>query len=258
MYTRCPACQAVYELQASALAEAAGVVRCGNCGKTFNSLSQLFSEHPDESDAPISGGGMPPMLEYPDLVQGELPVDSDRAPESSEASPTHAADATDDDGRLDWLGGSESPRRLPALWPAISALLLLVLLIQFLVLWQTPGSPIARLFGGEAAPASAGDPNEAIQIIARDMHPHPSLDDAVVISTSLRNRSDARLEFPVIEVRFYDASQQVIGVRRLQPEDYIRDAQTRREGMAAGLIMPLMLEFVIGTTEPAGFQMRFF
>src|SRR5690606_11992798 len=76
MYTRCPACQAVYELQARLLAEAAGVLRCGNCGKTFNSLSELFEDHPAESAQPLRGQGMPPMLEQPAMIQTELLVDS--------------------------------------------------------------------------------------------------------------------------------------------------------------------------------------
>lgn len=251
MFTRCPACQAVYELQAKVLAEAAGVVRCGNCGKTFNSLSELFEHHPDQSTEPLRGGGMPPMLEHPDMVQAELPVeyfeDADDEPEDTSAvEPLPGFESElPDENRRRWL------------WPAISAALLALLVIQLWAFWQTPGSPIAHWLGSSAQPDAGLDPNEAIQIVSRDLHPHPSLDDAVVISASLHNQADTAVPFPIVEVRFFDASQQVLGVRRLQPEEYVRDAEVIERGLPAGVVMPVLLEFVVGTSDPAGFQMRF-
>lgn len=251
MYTRCPACQAVYELQARALAEAAGVVRCGNCGKTFNSLSELFEKHPDESAEPMRGNGMPPMLEHPDMVQAELPVEyfDDPAEESEESADFEALSGFEDDTALD------AGRRW--LWPTVSGILMLLLLVQLWALWQTPGSPVARWLGSSAQPDAGLDPNEAIQIVSRDLHAHPSLDDAVVISASLRNQADTAVPFPIVEVRFYDASQQILGVRRLRPDEYLRDADAVERGLPAGVVMPVLLEFIVGTSEPAGFQMRF-
>lgn len=252
MYTRCPACQAVYELPARALAEAAGVVRCGNCGKTFNSLSQLFERHPDTSDEPLRGNGMPPMLEHPDMVQAELPVEYFDEPESD----------TDETGPVEPLPGFDEQEHAgdarPWLWPSVSAALALLLLIQLWALWQTPGSPLARWLGGSGQFDAGLDPNEAIQIVSRDLHPHPSLDDAVVISASLRNQAESSVSFPIIEVRFFDASQQILGVRRLTPGEYLRDPDVIARGLPAGVVMPLLLEFVVGTSQPAGFQMRFY
>lgn len=249
MYTRCPACQAVYELQARLLAEAAGVVRCGNCGKTFNSLSQLYERHPDDAAEPLRGEGMPPMLEHPDMVQAELPVGY------HDDDPQDLAEL--DTGPDPFEPEDEAPPWRQMLWPGLSAFLLVVLLAQSWWLWQTPGSALARFLGGSDSTGAGLDPNETIQIISRDLHAHPSLDDAVVISASLRNQADSAVPFPIIEVRFFDASQQVLGVRRLTPAEYLRDAETVDRGLAAGVVMPILLEFVVGTSTPAGFQMRF-
>lgn len=251
MYTRCPACQAVYELQAKVLAEAAGVVRCGNCGKTFNSLSELFENHPDQSAEPLRGDGMPPMLEHPDMVQAELPVeyfeDADDEPE----------EATAVEPLPGFENGLPDKNQRRWLWPTISAALLALLVIQLWAFWQTPGSPIAQWLGSAAQPDAGLDPNEAIQIVSRDLHPHPSLDDAVVISANLHNRANTAIPFPILEVRFFDASQQVLGVRRLAPKEYLRDTTAIERGLQAGVVMPVLLEFVVGTSDPAGFQMRF-
>jgi predicted Zn finger-like uncharacterized protein len=256
MYTRCPGCQAGYELTAALLAEASGVVRCGNCGKTFNTLSHLFNESPDEHAEPIRGGGMPPMLEHAELVQTELPVAIEEETGLEPDPDPPEAETDSDQVAFEWPEdrGWRAPERL---WPAVSAVLLVLLLAQSWLLWQTPGSPLARLAGGEGG-SEAVNPNEAIQIISRDMHPHPSLDDAMVVSANLRNTGQFTIAWPVMEVRFYDASQQLLGVRRLEPVEYLHDERRVDGGMAPGTIVPLIMEFVVGASEPAGFQIRFY
>src|SRR5699024_8831252 len=142
-------------------------------------------------------------------------------------------------------------------WLTASAVLAIVLLVQLWMLWQTPGSPVARWLGSSAQPDAGLNPDETIQIVSRDLHPHPSLNAAVIISASLRNQASSAVPCPIIEVRFYDASQQILGVRRLSPEEYLRDSEAIERGLPAGVVMPLLLEFVVGTSQPAGFQMRF-
>ncbi len=248
MHTRCPGCQAGYELTAALLAEASGVVRCGNCGKTFNTLSHLFDESPTEHAEPIRGGGMPPLLEHAELIQTELPVlvEEPEAPEPAEF---------DDPGTA--LPKEDTWHAPSLLWPTVSAVLLVLLLVQTWVLWQTPGSPLARLAGSGSIDERV-NPNEVIQIISRDMHRHPSLDDAMVVSANLRNTGQFMIDWPVLEVRFYDASQQLLGVRRLEPGQYLHDERRIDDGMAPGTIIPLVMEFVVGATEPSGFRIRFY
>ncbi|HEY5656003.1 MAG TPA: zinc-ribbon domain-containing protein, partial [Woeseiaceae bacterium] len=44
MYTRCPECETVFRLSASALKQAGGKVRCGACDSTFNALQSLAED----------------------------------------------------------------------------------------------------------------------------------------------------------------------------------------------------------------------
>jgi predicted Zn finger-like uncharacterized protein len=257
MYTRCPGCQSVYELDAERLAEAAGVVRCGHCGKTFNSLSSLFSDHPRTDDAPLSGAGMPPLLDYRAIVQPELPGVSlvDEPPEPEPDPPTEG-DSLGPTLNLPDLRDEAGPAS--SIWVVASLALGLALVAQFAFQWSDSTSGLRTWLGGEAGRAAAGNPREAIQITSRDMHRHPSLDDAVIVSATLRNRSEERLAWPVLEVRLYDASQQILGVRRLQPEDYLVNPDNADLGMPSELIVPVIIEFVVGTTLPSGFDFRFY
>lgn len=248
MYTRCPGCQAVYELDAALLGQAAGVARCGNCGKTYNTLPHLFDRRPDETDEPVAGDGMPPLLEQPELVQAELPVMLTDADDEETAGP-------DPEPEFDPLETrNESNTKI---WAAACSALALALVVQAWMLWQTPGSPV-RSWLGQSDVEVHIDPNEAIQVVSRDMHAHPSLDDAIVVSASLRNQERQPIDFPVLEVRFYDASQQVLGARRVQPEEYLHDPDAIARGMPADTVIPLLMEIVIGSTRPAGFQIRFY
>jgi len=275
MFTRCPGCQSVYELNAQRLAEAAGVVRCGHCGKTFNALSALFNDHPRADDDPLSGAGMPPMLDHRAIVQPELPGVSIVEPEpvvdpqigfgplqgksadhaQNDESNTNATSALGPTLNLPSINPDTSSA---AIWTVASLTLALVLVAQLGLQISSQNSGLRQWFGSETGANDSLDPRESIQITSRDMHRHPSLDDAVIVSATLRNQADSRLPWPVLEVRLYDGSQQVIGVRRLQPEDYLVNPENAELGMPSELLVPVIIEFVVGTTLPSGFDFRFF
>lgn len=246
MFTRCPGCQSVFRLDASALAESAGIVRCGQCGKTFNALSHLYSEHPAGDQAPLVGSGIPPLLDEAAVEQPELPWS---APETGlPAGPGPVLDFSD-------LDAPNQQASTHWIWKVATVGLAAILAIQIFIQLQTPGSVIDRLVGDGIGPGA--DPTGLIQVISRDMHRHPSLDDAVILSATLRNPSEHRLAWPVLEVRLYDPSQQVLGARRLEPEQYLDNFDAVDRGMAPGVVVPVVLEFVVGTTDPSGFDFRF-
>lgn len=247
MYTRCPACAACYELSPEELAEAAGVVRCSNCGKTFNSLAQLFAARPDSDELPLRGQGMPPLLAHRILLQPDLPgLDIEPAEPTPLSAPPPSTSADE------VLLYKSAPK--PWLWPALSALLALLATTQALWLMELP----QRWLDPGVGHSVAGSPDGAIGLIGRDMHAHPSRDDAVVINALMRNQSAHLLEFPLIELRLFDRSNQLLGVRRLAPEDYLPDPARAPSGLAPGASLPLILEVAVTGSEPTGFEFRFF
>ncbi|MFW5816765.1 MAG: zinc-ribbon and DUF3426 domain-containing protein [Wenzhouxiangella sp.] len=247
VYTRCPACDATYELQVQELAEAAGVVRCSNCGKTFNSLAFLFEQRPEQDQQPLQGAGMPPLLAHRVFLQHEIPG-LDERPEPS-AAPEPEPEETGS-------AGTEPMQILPAprprAWMAAAGVLLLALAVQLSWLIDLPG----RLSRADAAAPVA--PQEAITLVARDLHPHPSLPDAVIISAVLRNRIATPVELPILELRLYDTSNQVLGVRRFDPPEYLPPARRPETPLQPGEELPIIVEVLVTGSQPAGFEFRYF
>lgn len=255
MFTRCPACEALYELTPGELAEAAGVVRCSNCGKTFNSLANLFDRQPEAEDEALRGQGMPPLLAHRILLQPNLPgLDQATSEPAATGAETGAADETTsrhaDPSIEEAL--QQSPNRTG--WPIAVALLVLLAVAQGLWLLDLP----ERWLDASPGTTTPIGPDGAVALVGRDMHVHPTQPDAVVINALLRNQSASTIDFPVIELRLFDRSGQIVGARRLPPDDYLPNPARAPSGLAPGTLLPLIVEVAVTGSEPAGFELRFF
>lgn len=242
MFTRCPACLATLPLEAASLARSGGTVRCGGCGKTFHALDRLFDHRPEPGSEPLPASEIPPMVEPLMPRSGDLPLGAPEPP--PQPGPVLVLDPQ----------ATPPPRWVRRAWPLIAVILAGALGYQ--LLHESRGAGIAALFGAGAGTEWL-DPNEHIHIVSRDMHPHPAVEDAVLISTTLVNASGHSLPFPVLEIRLLDTSQQVIGMRRLEPEDYVPGIEARSAGFPPDVLLPVVVELVVGNTRPSGFQFRF-
>jgi predicted Zn finger-like uncharacterized protein len=249
-YTRCPSCDATYQLEVHELAEAAGVVRCSNCGKTFNSLAHLFEFRPDEHDQPLRGAGMPPLLSHRIYLQHEIPGLDEAAPDEPDSLPESSQ--PESSGSAEMPEFPQPHREGTWAWGAVALGLLLGLLGQAVWLFEWP----ERLANRQ--PTDAMAPQDAIALIARDLHEHPSMDGAVIISATLRNRIAAPIDLPLIELRMYDSTNQVLGARRFPPEDYLPAGRPEPSFLSPGEELPIILEVLVTGSQPAGFEFRYF
>lgn len=247
-FTRCEHCRAVLPVGFSDLGQAGGMVRCGSCGRTLNALANLYTTFPAESTQAVSPSGMPPMLQ-PHVEQEQI-IDSS-------ATDDVARDQTVDNRgpvlRLD-LEPEPAPGWMRFVWPILGLVLAAGLVLQFVGPEEWRLDP-AVLGLGEAAPPTAGD---AVQLVSRDMHPHPSLNDAFVISVVLVNRSSRSVPWPNIELKLFDASQQTVARKRLAPRDYLSDEADLDGGFAPDVRLPVVLEMVVESSRPSGFSMTFY
>lgn len=265
MYTRCPECHSTHPLSAADLARAGGMVACGRCSKVFNALGQLFDEWPAPGEAPATTADVdsvavtPPTLgnqsvPEPPAAQPKDPDTDDQAPAVEDtASGNKAAEAS---------AGGKRP------WIALSIILFLVLLVQ-LLWWQRERAasvpalqPLARVLGAEPRPATdnptaAVSAEEAIRLVSRDMHPHPSVPGALVLSALLMNQADSPQPYPVVAVTLTDAADRILGYRRFEPADYLGEAPTGDATLQPDVYLPILLEFADPGDQAVGFRLEF-
>lgn len=252
-YTRCEHCQAALPLEIEALAQAGGMVRCGGCGRTMNALASVYLDPPDGDVPPINSSGMPPMLP-PAVHQEQLPgAEPESAPRSQEADD----DLPEDPGGPPILHLKLEPEPTPGwariAWPLLTVVLTAGLALQLFGPERWRLDPATLGLGGEP-PVAVSD---ALELVSRDMHPHPSLSDAIIVSAVIQNRDSRPVAWPTIEVRLLDASQQIVGQRRLEPGEYLDPRADLDAGFAPGTRLPLVLEMVVEGSQPAGFTLRF-
>jgi predicted Zn finger-like uncharacterized protein len=85
MYTRCPHCEAVFQVTTSELTAYDGNVRCGECGRVFNGLDTL-SVLPPEGVAPPSRE-WPRVKQVPEQTEREAPAPAPRGEAPTAAAP---------------------------------------------------------------------------------------------------------------------------------------------------------------------------
>lgn len=251
MYTRCEHCQAVLPIRPEDLAQAGGMVRCGSCGRTVNALAAMYREPPGAGSQPIPADGMPPMLtprvEQDALLDGDDPDAGPERPDPIADLAAGAEEATPD------FTPDPPPRWARWLWPSVVVAAVVALGLQLFGPESLRVEPEALGFGAPPPVEAA----EAIELVSRDLHRHPSLNDAVIISAVLVNRSDRPVPWPRIDLRLFDASQQVIGQRLLEPVDYLDPAADPDGMLAPNVRLPVVLEMVVEGSAPSGFSMSF-
>ncbi len=104
MYTQCPECNLSFRISADVLKQAAGKVRCGGCGTTFNALEYLSEGRPGEQRG-LAATGAPPELEAEPLDDPDVaPPPTAVSPEQSRELLESLKELADSDVRLEDTG----------------------------------------------------------------------------------------------------------------------------------------------------------
>jgi predicted Zn finger-like uncharacterized protein len=92
MYTQCPKCLTIFQIDEDALQASLGIVRCGHCEQRFDALRTLSNTLPREPDAPL--GDRDPTMRVPTLtesVQSSAPEPAGHRRPGDVAAPTGAS-----------------------------------------------------------------------------------------------------------------------------------------------------------------------
>jgi|SRR5690606_24130548 len=244
MFTQCPHCLTLYEPRAAQLAQGRGQLRCGVCERVFDALEYLTDEPIMARAAAVAAAE-----EAPRIIPEEIPAQGELFEGVSVPPGFTRGTAGGHGGALRW-------------WTA--AMLLGLLLLSQIVLAQRnelardPGwrpwlTRACERLGCTLTPWQAP---ERVQLAARDVRPHPSVDGALLITATLRNDSPFPLSWPVLELTLLDLSGERMALRRFRPAEYLGGAP-REAALAPGQSATATLEVADPGKQAIAFAFEF-
>jgi hypothetical protein len=228
------------------LSHARGLVQCGDCGRTFSSLSFLFDDWPSgEAHGPAQGPDTAP----PVLMQAAGP----ETPENSDESGSGAEPPVEPVKKGRDMG-----------WKLATAFLLVVTLANAAWTFREPLLTVPAIKSwvssmGEAPAETQGllrDPGQ-FQLVSRDMHSHPTRSGILVLSLTFVNLAQRSQAYPELELTLLDAANQPVAKRRLKPENYLRADADVTAGLATDVYLPVLLELGDPGDQAVGFEIQF-
>ncbi len=264
MFAQCPECLTIFKLGASELAAARGQVRCTHCNATFDALvtlcEQLPSEPIGELDrhvdllAPPALGA--PVFRPPASTQGALFFDPDDRRRSGARGPVTPPQFT----------RAQRPAQHRRAWPWIlgNALLLVALCGQLAWAERARWMDDARVrpwLASACATLGCTLPmhrdRDLLQLVSRDIRPHPSVPNALIISATLQNAADFTQPYPTVEITLSDLDETRIAMRRFTPSEYIPDTEALAAGLAPAANAALVFEVADPGKNAVAFEFRF-
>ena len=244
MFTRCPECQPVFDLRATQLAQASGRTECGHCEHVFNAIENLFNEWPEEqqglNDNPESG--TPPKLGQ------QLPADDDWYELGSQ-----------NDAEV-----NSRSKHLYQLWYAVLALLVIITLTNLSWTYREAllENPKIRSLAKKSGLVPALQDNiikdsSRIFLVSRDLHPHPTAPEALILSATLINRAEFRQPYPVLQITLYDLQQHALAQRYFEPAEYLSTEANFDNGLSPNILLPIVLEMEDPGPQAVGFEIQF-
>ncbi len=94
-----------------------------------------------------------------------------------------------------------------------------------------------------------------IEVLNRDVRPHPQTEQALLVSLTLVNRAAFAQPFPTLEMSFSDTDGRLVALRRFAPAEY---RPTEAASMTPGEPVPLRLELRDPGARGVSFRFRFF
>ncbi len=284
MFTHCPNCEAVFQIDAVILSQANGQVRCGRCAAVFFALEYLHDTAEEALAARTSMGGSTSITGQPEA--GETVGVEEAAVEATESSEAEAAQEDkealeEEPEQIEAEGGRPAESLAADLlaeeaeakaagqgrrvlgWTAIIALLL-VLAAQVIYykrfalasnpLWRPAMETFCGVLG--CSLPLKRDPGRIV-MIDRSVREHPQVEGALLVSATIVNRAPFPQPYPFVELRLSDVSGRLEAGRWFRPEEYLPGGKVPEGGMPPGEPVHLMLEIVDPGTDTLSYRFDF-
>lgn len=96
----------------------------------------------------------------------------------------------------------------------------------------------------------------AFVVLNREIQPHPSNPQALLVTASFRNDADHAQDWPLLELALTDLDGSRIGLRRFQPAEYLGGVASS-EGVAPGQAATVALEILDPGNRAVAFEFDF-
>ncbi|MBE1160337.1 zinc-ribbon and DUF3426 domain-containing protein [Dyella acidiphila] len=263
MYSQCPECLSVFSVDARTIAQAHGFVMCGHCGAGFDCIATLAEQLPPEpfDELPSHEPGIePPRVEL--VVYRPQPAAAEPQPESPPLSVEDEFANLIVTPRFARDRHADKPRRWP--WILITVALLLGLTAQLawalrdtLITDPDTGALLRQACATLQCTLPPVRDVAKLRLLARDVQTHPTVPGALLISATMRNDAAFTQPWPVVTIRLSDGNGKVIAMRRLNPYEYLDDADTLHRGLAAGASTALVFEVEDPGHQAVAFDLGF-
>jgi len=250
MYTQCPHCLTVHALNAAQIALGRGELVCGVCEKQFNGLERL-ADSPAQASA---GYGRGSLAQAPRVLPEGMADPREKPPEGVPAGPAAPQ----------FVLRKRRAKALPSgRWWAACVVLGLLLAGQIVLAQRAELAQDAalrpwlqRLCGALSCDLPAYAAPERIVLLNRDVSPHPSVADALLITASFRNDAVWPQAWPVLELSMADLDGRLVALRRFSVADYLGQPP-ERPVLAPGESVLVELEVVDPGNQAIAFEFSF-
>ena len=260
MYTQCPHCLTIYRLDGETIAAARGSVRCSDCAVVFDALATLAAQLPPEPIERLPAHlarSEPPQLGAPVLRPNPAQIALFAEPATRKRGHRRVG--------LPTFARGQRPRSTRDRgWLLACTGLLLLLGVQ--IAWSERArwiddprvrSVLEPLCAQLHCSLPLRHEVATLELLSRDIHPHPSVPDALVISATLRNDAPFAQAWPTVEVSLSNLDDKKVAMRRFQPHDYLADGRSISSGIAAGASAALVFEVVDPGNDAVAFEFSF-
>jgi predicted Zn finger-like uncharacterized protein len=262
MYTQCPECLTIFHVTPDVLAQGHGSVVCGHCTAVFDALRSLHEALPigiRQLDVHALAQDLP-HLDMPVMrpaapagdIDGSPLANAPPAPPPSATTPTFARRRDGVPGLPGWA------------WACAVALLLPLLAGQIAyaarneLLGNTLARPwLERLCATFACKLPLPRDTDSLVLLSRDVRPHPSAPNALIISATLRNDAAFTQAFPSVEITLTDLDENRIAMRRFRPAEYLGDPRIMAGGLAAHASSALVFEVADPGKNAVAYEFKF-
>lgn len=263
MYSQCPECLTVFSFDAATVAQAHGTVACGKCGATFDCLATLTEELPEETyeTLPVHPTSPAPPVLMMSVVRADESLQAPLFRHAPAAAEEHENHELPSFARLERL--PERPSHTLR-WTLACAALALLLGAQLVWAERRPllrNPEVAPWLRSACAHLGCRLPLVAdldkLQLVSRDVRPHPSVPGALIISATVRNQAAFAQPYPVVTITLSDLDGNRIAMRRFRPSEYLDDASARSRGLAPGTSAAMVFEVKDPGKKAVAFEFGF-